>query len=209
MSLSFFPRKVKFFELFKQQNALLVSSIGMLHEIFQDYKDVARKGGNIIKDEIAGNEISREITRELSLTFITPLDREDIHNINSAQEDVLNSVRYISTRLGLYRFEQVKPGAVDLISKIKQMITEISVMIDKLSSRHEVKENAAIVQELKREADTLLLVLMGEVFETDHHSNSELMELLKWSQVYDKIEDALANTEILANTLEGISLKNA
>jgi len=187
----------------------LVGSIVLLNEIFQDYNDIARKGGSIIRNEISGNEISRDITRELSLTFITPIDREDIHSINVAQENVLNSIRYISARLGIYRFVKLKEGAAELIHKLKLMIEETSVVIEKLGSKQEVKDQVKKVQELKREADTLLLVSLGEIFETNHQSNSELMETLKWSQVYDKIEEALANTEILANILEGISLKNA
>ncbi len=209
MSLSFFPKAAKFFELFKRQNALLVNSSEKLDQIFLDYNDIGEKGNIIVKDELAGNEIAREITRQLSITFITPIDREDIHGINFAQENVLNALRYISTRVGLYRFTQIKPGARELIHKLKLMIAETPAIIEKLHSRRDVQNQIQTILETKREADILLLVCMGEIFEDGHHPGQDLMELLKWSQVYDKIEEALANTEILANTLEGISLKNA
>lgn len=209
MALNFFPKVVKFFKLFGQQNDILVDTVQVLYELFDDYKNIPEKCSKIIKNEFSGNEISREIARELSLTFITPIDREDIHAINMAQENLLNSLRSISTRIGLYHFDQITPGTKDLVLKLKLMIESISLMLKQLSIRKEVEEHAEIVRAIKIEADMLLLLLLGETYERHIENTGNLLEIIKWSHIYDRIEESFSNAEVLANVIEGITLKNA
>jgi uncharacterized protein len=209
MAINFFPRVVKFFKLFREQNDILVDTSEVLFELFDDYTHIADKCGKIIRNEQAGNDISKEIARQLSLTFITPIDREDIHSINMAQEDVLNSMRAISTRIGLYHFTRITAGTRDLVLKLKLMIGFISSMLDRLSKKEEVEELSGKVKELKIEADMLLLVLLGEIYERQTETQGDLLDIIKWSHIYDRIEETFANTEVLSNTIEGITLKNA
>jgi len=207
--MNFFPKIVRFFELFKQQNDILVDTSHILNDLFDDYTNISVKCSKIIKNEYAGNDISKEIAKQLSLTFITPIDREDIHAINMAQENALNSMRAISARIGLYNFDHVTPGAKELVNKLKLMFGFISIMLLQLSKRKEVEEQAEKVKELKIEADMLLLLSLGENYECPNENTRDLLEIIKWSHIFDRIEDALAHAEILANTIEGISLKNA
>jgi uncharacterized protein len=207
--MSFFPKIVRFFELFKEQNDILVETSKILTELFDDYTNVSVKCSKIVKNEYAGNDISKEIAKQLSLTFITPLDREDIHAINMAQENLLNAMRAISARIGLYNFDHVTPGAKELVRKLNLMINSISLMLVELSKRKEVEKHAEIVKELKIEADMLLLLSLGENYESPNENTRDLLEIIKWSHIFDRIEEALANAEVLANTIEGISLKNA
>jgi hypothetical protein len=207
--MSFFPKVVKFFDFFSQQNELLVDSASTLNDLFNDYTGISEKCGKIAKNETAGDDISREISKALALTFITPIDREDIHAVNLAQEDALNSIRAISTRIGLYHFTQVKPGARDLIKQLLLMHQEISKMIEGLKTRKGSEEHALKVKEMMIHADMLLLLSMGEIYENQPEGSGDFMDLIKWSHIYDRIEEALAKAEILANVTEGVSLKNA
>lgn len=209
MAINFFPKVIKFFTLFRQQNDLLTDTACLLSDLFNDYPDIAEKGRIIVQKEHKGDDLSREIARQLSLTFITPIDREDIHAINMAQENLLNSFRAISTRIGLYRFPGITPGSRDLVLKLKQMTELTSEMLDQLSRKEVVEENSAKVKELKIEAEMLLLVLLGEVYERPVGSPDDLLEIIKWSHIYDRIEEAFANAGNLANIIEGITLKNA
>lgn len=186
-----------------------MDTVQVLHDLFADYTDVAGKCSKIISNEYAGNDLSKEISKQLSMTFITPIDREDIHSINTAQENVLNSIRTISTRIGLYHFTGVTPGSIELVSKLKSMTGTISIMLDHLSVRKGVEEQAEKVREIKMEADMLLLVVMGEIYERRTETPGDLLEIIKWSHIYDRIEDTINHTEALANVIEGITLKNA
>ncbi len=209
MAGNFFPKVVKFFKLFRQQNDILVDTAQVLFELFDDFTDVADKCSKVIQNEYSGNDISKEIAKQLSLTFITPIDREDIHAINMAQESVLNAFRAISTRIGLYHFKVITPGTKELIHKMKLMIGSVSLMLEHLSKREEVEECADKVREMKIEADMLLLLLLGEIYESQIDDTGDLLTVIKWSHIYDRIEEAFANIEVLANVIEGITLKNA
>jgi uncharacterized protein Yka (UPF0111/DUF47 family) len=209
MAINFFPKVVKFFILFRQQNDNLVNTVDVLSDLFTDYTNIAEKCGRIVRNEYAGNDISKEIAKQLSLTFITPIDREDIHGINLAQENLLNSIRAISTRIGLYHFDRITPGTTDLIMKLKHMMGSVSLMLELLSKKKEVEEQAEKARSLKVEADMLLLVLLGEVYERPVESPADLLEIIKWSHIYDRIEETFALAEVLANVIEGITLKNA
>jgi hypothetical protein len=118
-------------------------------------------------------------------------------------------MRAISTRIGLYHFNQISPGTKDLILKLKLMIGSISLMLEQLGKKKEVEEHAEKVREIKVEADMLLLLLLGENYERPVDQPGNLLEIIKWSHIYDRIEVAVANAEELANVIEGISLKNA
>jgi uncharacterized protein Yka (UPF0111/DUF47 family) len=93
--------------------------------------------------------------------------------------------------------------------KLKQMTELITEMLDQLSKKEMVEENSAKAKELKIEAEMLLLVLLGEVYERPVGSPDDLLEIIKWSHIYDRIEEAFANAGNLANIIEGITLKNA
>jgi uncharacterized protein Yka (UPF0111/DUF47 family) len=209
MAIRFFPKIIKFFELFKRQNAVLVESVVILDRVFSNITLAKELGKKIVDHEMQGNQLSRDISLSLAQTFITPIDREDIHAMNLAQERVLNSIRSVSTRIGLYRLSTIKPGARDLICMLKEMHEEISVMVGALEKKTTIEKNMIKVRQLKTEAEMLLLVSLGEIYESQPENSSGFLELVTWSHIYDRIEEAYAESEVLANIVEGISLKYA
>lgn len=209
MSISFFPKIVKFFDLFEKQNRLLTEAIAVLDSIFNDFRDVSARCERIHQLEAEGDLLSREISTQLSLTFITPIDREDIHAINMAQEDLLNAIKAISSRVGLYRFKSLERAAVDLVDNLRLMIGEIEIMLKKLSSKKEVEEHSKKVHAIRNESELHLLVVLGELYESVPNGHEGLLRVVMWTQIYDRIEQALDRADALANTIEGISIKNA
>jgi len=209
MSISFFPRIVKFFELFEKQSGILRDAAALLDSIFQDFSDVPAKCERINQLEVQGDGLSREISTQLALTFITPLDREDIHAINMAQEDVLNMLKSISSRTGLYKFKTLERTAVDLVENLRMIIEETEKMLKKLGSKKAVEEHVLTVNKIKNEAELQLLVALGELYESDLLSHERLLYVIMWAQIYDRIEQALDKAEVLANIIEGVSIKNA
>jgi len=207
MAINLFPKIIKFFDLFKKQNAVLNESIRLLNQIFEGYTSVNELCKKIGDREMEGNLVSREISVSLAQTFITPIDREDIHGVNIAQERVLNSIRCISTRIGLYHFDHIKPGARELVKMLMVLNEEISIMVGSLEKKLTIEKNIDKAKQLKIEADMLLLVSMGEIYESQIQDKMDIMELIKWSHIYDRIEEAFAESEVLANVVEGISLK--
>jgi len=209
MGFSFFPKEIQFFDLFQEQNEKLNEAVSALNSIFQEFNDVENKCKSINIIEEAGNGVARRISQQLSLTFITPIDREDIHNINIAQEDLLNLIKAISTRIGLYDFHAVKFPAKKLVMNISIMVQEGGRMLDRLRERKPVDESAKKVKSLKYECEMLLLVALGEVYDLKLTGFETVMEIVKWTHIYDRIEQAVNQAERLADIIEGVVLKNA
>jgi uncharacterized protein len=209
MSISFFPRIVKFFDLFEKQSGMVKDAAVILDSIFHDFNDVPAKCERINELEARGDSLSREISTQLALTFITPLDREDIHAINVAQKDTLNMIKAISSRIGLYRFKALERVAVDLVENLRMMAEETEKMIKMLGSKKAVEEHSRTVDKIKNESEMQLLVALGELYESDLASREQLLYIVMWTQIYDRIEQALDKAEALANVIEGVSIKNA
>ena len=209
MSISFFPRTVKFFDLFEKQNGIVKGAVVILDSIFQDFNDVSAKCEQINKLEKEGDGISREISSQLALTFITPLDREDIHAINMAQEDVLNMIKAVSSRVGLYQFKELERLSVELIENLRIIIEETEKMLKMLHSKKNVEEHSERIIKLKNESELHLLVALGELYESANGDKDRLLHTIMWTQIYERIEQALDKAEVLSNVIEGISIKNA
>jgi uncharacterized protein Yka (UPF0111/DUF47 family) len=209
MSFSLFPRSVKFYDLFLDQNRKLVKAATILNTLAQDFTDIEEKVKQINIIESDGNKISRNIAKQLSLTFITPIDREDIHALNLAQEDILNFIKAIATRVGLYDFAAVRYPAKRLVNNLRLMVEEAGVMIRRLSERKDFTEQIERVKALKYECEMLLLVAVGENFDCTECTYGAILGVVKWSHVYDRIEQAVNRAESLTDVLEGILLKHA
>jgi hypothetical protein len=209
MGFSFFPKEIQFFDLFQEQYEKLNEAVSALNSIFQEFDDIENKCKSINIIEEDGNGVARRISQQLSLTFITPIDREDIHNINIAQEDLLNLIKAISTRIGLYDFHVVKFPAKKLVMNLSIMVQEGGRMLDRLRERKPVDANAKKVKSLKYECEMLLLVALGEVYDLKLNGFETVMEIVKWTHIYDRIEQAVNQAERLADIIEGVVLKNA
>ncbi|MDO9631174.1 MAG: DUF47 family protein, partial [Humidesulfovibrio sp.] len=197
------------FELFTEQYGKLSEAVTALNCIFQEFTDCENKCKTINLIEEAGNTISRNISKQLSLTFITPIDREDIHDINIAQEDLLNLIKAISTRIGLYDFTVLKFPSKRLVKNLSMMVEEGGRMIQRLRERKSVEENAKKVKSLKYECEMILLVALGEVYDLKVQGFDTVMDIVKWTHIYDRIEQAVNQAERLADIIEGVVLKNA
>jgi uncharacterized protein Yka (UPF0111/DUF47 family) len=209
MAFSLFPRSYKFYEMFEHQNTQILKAISLLDAIFRQEGDLAHHGKEIQLIEAEGNNISREISRQLSLTFITPLDREDIHDLNMAQEALLNVIKGISTRISLMSVVHMTPAARELIANLHFMIEEIHNILLLVIRKKEPAEEVRRVKTLKEHSDLILVQALAAVYQFDTSGPEAICEIITWSQLYDRIEKAVIRAENLANMLEGISIKYA
>lgn len=209
MSFSLFPKSPKFFDFFREQNRIMVEAATALNAIAQGSASCEESCHLINRLESDGDKINRKISHELSTTFITPIDREDIHEINVAQETILNHIQAISVRLGVYEFNLIRFPAKRMISSLKAMISEIGMILAQLGTRNEVHQSVKQVQDLKNECEMLLLSGLAELYDNPEPDNAAILDIMKWTHVYDRIDKAIGRTWGLAKTIEGISLKNA
>jgi uncharacterized protein len=208
MKLSLFPKNVKFFDLFRQESALVEKTSASLNDLFSHYENVEEKCSQINKLENECNGLVRKINKELYRTFLTPLDREDIHSINRRLEDVINLVKSISVRIGLFNLPSLTQPSVEIIGIFNQMIREVKYLLDGLEKIQDLSENRKRIDEMKSQAETLLRLAYAELYERKHETPQDVLYTLQWSQIYDLIQQALETSERLVTVIEGITLKN-
>jgi len=209
MSFRLFPKAPKFFGFFRDQNRIIVEAATVLNTILLDFGDCDVRCQMINRLEAEGDALNRTISQLLSTTFITPIDREDIHLINSSQETILNHIQAISNRIGVYEFTRMRFPAQRMVSNVKDMVTAIGVLLGMLENKGEVADYVGQVKHQKKECEMLLLSGLGELYDSPNTSPAELMEIIKWTHVYDRIDKAFNRAWQLAKAIEGIVLKNA
>lgn len=207
MAFSLFPKEIKFFELFTEQNRKIVEAVALLQEIFSCVEDGSQKCAEIDEIEKEGNFIYRAINRKLSLTFITSIDRNDIRELNLAQEEVLNAMRSVSARMALFDFPTVPDSAQKLLTDIRSLTDETGKMSNCLKMKSEADDEIKAATKIKEEFDQLLLVALKETYLKKNPGQEDLLAIMQWTQIYDRMEEASGRLENLIHVIEGIMLK--
>ncbi len=209
MSFSLFPKSPKFFDLFREQNRIIAEAATLLNSIALEFENVDVRCQMINRLESEGDVLNRNISQQLSTTFITPIDREDIHLINSSQETILNHIQAISNRIGVYGFTRMRFPGQRMISNVKDLIVAIGVMLSMLGRQTDATDTVKQAKFIKKECEMLLLSGLGELYDNPNPDPTEIMDIIKWTHVYDRIDKAFNRAWQLAKSIEGIMLKNA
>ncbi|HSF04528.1 MAG TPA: DUF47 family protein [Methylomirabilota bacterium] len=201
-----FPRELRFYDLFEQQAQHIQHAAGLLHDLVHNFMDARVKLHAIKEVEHQGDQITHEVVRRLNTTFITPLDREDIHALASRLDDVLDYIEAAAERLVVYRIKE--PTAAS--RAMAQVIVEIARATDRAvrclrTMDPGFHEQAVEVNRLENSADNLLRDSLAELFE----QQADPIEVIKWKEIYETMEIVTDRCEDVANVIEGIILKMA
>jgi uncharacterized protein len=208
VGLRIIPKDEKFFELFREQAANVVKGAELLKDLLENYTDVEQKQMKIEKTESVGDEILHKIMEKLNTTFITPMDREDIHALASALDDILDLINGASQRLHLYQVHSVTPDAITLANIILRAAEETEALTDKMEDFKNVKDLKARwieVNRLENEGDKVSRDAIANLFKNEINP----IEVIKWKELYEHLETAIDKCEDAANIVESVVLKNA
>lgn len=208
MGLRLIPRDEKFFEMFRAQAANVVEGAKLLKDLLEDYTDVEQKRMKIEKTESVGDEIAHKIMEKLNTTFITPMDREDIHALASALDDILDYINATSQRLQLYHVDAVTPEAITLANVILRAAEETEALTDCMENYKDIKNLKSRwieVNRLENEGDKVSRQAIAGLFENER----DPIEVIKWKELYEHLETAIDKCEDAANIVEAVVLKNA
>ena len=204
MGFTLFPKNIKFFEYFLRQQKIVAESADVLLSLCSGEGAAADHCVRLHALEDEGNRLVREISRLLAETFITPIDREDVYRIANGYEEILNLVRSIGVRIGLYRSGKNNVTERELADDFRQMIASCGTLLDGISIDNYSDAPMNDIIQLKTESDNLLLLAMGELYESATN-----VDTLTAAQILDRCETLLVATERFAYTLEAIGIKNA
>ncbi len=207
---SFLPEDKKFFILFEQSSANLLQISIVLQEVVNTSSLEKRR--ELIKEierlEHVGDSIAHNIFHELSSNFITPFDREDIHELASAIDDVLDYIHGSAKRIQLYKIDNMTTAIVrlaELIHKAAEELNNAVLAMHNMKNPGRIREACVKINSIENHADDIFDLEIAKLFETETNA----IELIKMKDVLQSLEIATDKCEDAANVLESIILKNA
>ena len=199
-----FPREEAFFDLFHRQGEAVKRGCEQLHEMFERYDDLPARTTRLKQLEHEADLITHEVFERLNRTFITPLEREDIHDLASGLDDVLDAVEAIGTRMLLFKIPSVTPAARRLSGILVACGAQIEQAVGTLKGFKNLKAFTIEINRLENEADAISRDAVADLFSGRH----ETLDVLRWKEIYGRLEAAADKCEDVANTIESIVLKN-
>ncbi|HXH83313.1 MAG TPA: DUF47 family protein [Candidatus Tectomicrobia bacterium] len=200
------PREVRFFDLFDQQSQNIIRAATLLHDLVHHFSDARAKTHAIKEVEHQGDQITHEIVRRLNTTFITPIDREDVHALATRLDDVLDYIEAAAERLVVYRIKEPTSAARAMADVILQSAHAMDRAIKCLRTMDPgFHEHAVEVNRLENSADNLLRDSLAALFD----EQGDPIEVIKWKEIYETMEIVTDRCEDVANVIEGIILKMA
>jgi len=199
------PRDEKFYHLFHEQAENIHRAAKMLVHLFDNFQEVEKQVSEIRFLEHKGDQITHSLMMKLNRTFITPFDREDIHALSSALDDVLDLVDAAATRFITYRIKEVTPGAQHLAKVIEHGTELIVSAVAQLSRPQNMLEYCEQLTLLEEEADRIKGECIARLFE----NSTDPIEIIKWKEIYEVLEATTDKCEDVADVLESVVLKAA
>jgi uncharacterized protein len=199
------PRDRRFYDDFVALAEQIRRGAILLEQMLAPERPIWDKADEIKEVEHTCDSLTHEIIQQLNRTFVTPLDREDIHTLARTLDDVMDAIDASAAFMRLYQIERVRPDARELTKIIKTSTDEVVRALKALERRQGVAEPAVEINRLENEADRVHQGALRRLFEEER----DPVEIIKWKEILDFLEQATDRCEDVANVLEGVVVKHA
>jgi predicted phosphate transport protein (TIGR00153 family) len=206
LSQVFVPRDRLYFDLFEEAAGNIVRAADLLDQLLRSFPDRREElTRDILICEQEGDRITHDIIRRLNETFVTPIDREDIYALASALDDVVDYTEEAADYLGLYKIEAPMEQAQRLAHVLLQASRAISEAMPRLRNFDDIAHYTVEINRLENDGDRITREAMASLFD----NGIDPMVVIRWKDIYERLENAIDATESVANILEGIVIKNS
>ncbi len=202
---SLFPKEENFFLLFRRQAALVRQGCEQLQQMMEHFDQLDDRARRLKDVEHQGDQVAHEVFERLNRTFITPLEREDIHDLASGLDDVLDAVEAIGSRIVLFKVKQPTPEARRMTVILVESSVQIEKAIEHLKEFKQLMEFTIEIHRLENEADAISRVVVADLFSGGH----DLLDVMRWKELYGRLENAADRCEDVANAIETIVIKSS
>src|SRR5215210_6795741 len=204
LSSLFAPKEREFFDLFEEAGANIVRATELLERMLARWPDHGELSRDVVVCEQEGDRITHDIIQRLNSTFVTPIDREDIYALASALDDIVDFVEEVSDFMGLYRIEAPMEQAQQMARILHESARQISQAIPRLRTFKDIHHYTIEINRLENDGDRVMREALASLFER----GIDPMMVIRWKDIFERLEDAIDATETTANILEGIVIKN-
>jgi len=197
------PREESFFEMFNELAENIDAGAKAMVELLENFTNVTVQVEIIKSLEHKGDSLTHAMMKRLDQTFITPIDREDIHELSSKIDDVLDLTDAAASRLVTYRVESIRPGVADLAKVLQQATVEIVAAVKVLEKQKFILDHCIEVHRLENEGDRLSRALIAQLFDEE----KDPVQIIKWKEIIEVLETAIDKCEDVANVMESVVIK--
>jgi predicted phosphate transport protein (TIGR00153 family) len=205
LSQLFAPKEREFFDLFEEAGANIVHAAELLERMLETWPDHGELAREVLDCEHEGDRITHDIIQRLNATFVTPIDREDIYALASSLDDIVDFIEEVSDFMGLYRIEAPMAQAQELSKILHQSARAVAGAIPRLRTFRDIQHYTVEINRLENDGDRMVREALASLFER----GIDPMLVIRWKDIFERLEDAIDATETTANILEGIVIKNA
>lgn len=205
---SLLPKKTEFFTLFSQSAGLCVEGARHLQTMFADLGRAEEHAASIHAVEHAADDVFQQTMELLHSSFITPIERGDVHLIASRLDDILDHIEATAQRVWLYEIRTSRPEALEMAQHLVEATRSTKATVDALATRpsaEHVRELCRAVKQVEKQNDRVLRGATARLFQDEPDPKT----LIKWKEIFDNLEDAIDRCEDVANVIEGVALENA
>ena len=194
-----------FFDLFEEAATNVVRGADLLDQMLAHYPDRADLSRDIVICEQEGDRITHDIIRRLNETFVTPIDREDILDLITDLDDIIDLIDEVADYLGLYKIEAPMEQAQRLAHVLLQATRQIAEAMPRMRTFAPISHYTVEINRLENDGDRISRDAIASLFE----SGIDPLVVIRWKDIFERLEEAIDACEHVANTLEGIVIKNA
>jgi predicted phosphate transport protein (TIGR00153 family) len=199
------PRDREFFDLFEEAGGNILRAAGLLEEMLRDFPERSELARDILICEQDGDRITHDIIQRLNQTFVTPIDREDIYALASALDDVVDYTEEVADYLGLYKIEAPMEQAQALAHVLHAAARQISEAMPRLRGFKDISHYTVEINRLENDGDRITREAIASLFD----NGIDPMVVIRWKDIFERLEEAIDATERVANILEGVVIKNS
>jgi len=199
------PRDREFFDLFEEAGGNILRAAGLLEEMLRDFPERNELARDILICEQKGDRITHDIIQRLNQTFVTPIDREDIHELAAALDDVVDYTEEVADYLGLYKIEAPMSQAQELAKVLHHAARQIAEAMPRLRGFKDLSHYTVEINRLENDGDRITREAIASLFD----NGIDPMVVIRWKDIFERLEEAIDATETVANILEGVVIKNS
>jgi uncharacterized protein len=205
LSQVFVPNDRQFFDLFEEAAGNIVRAADLLDQMLGAYPERSGLSRDILLCEQEGDRITHDIIQRLNQTFVTPIDREDIYELASGLDDIVDWTEEVADYMGLYKIEAPMEQAQRQAHILLQSSRQIAEAMPRMRTFRDISHFTVEINRLENDGDRVTREAMASLFDT----GIDPMVVIRWKDIFERLESAIDATEKVANILEGIVIKNS
>jgi predicted phosphate transport protein (TIGR00153 family) len=200
----FFPKQEKFYELLTELSLNIQESGILLNKMLVEREHLSENSSSIHILENKCDDLTHKIIHELNETFITPIDREDIHELTNSLDNIIDAIDAIATRVHLYKIKYPIPFGPQLSGILLSQVNLLADAVKNLKDHDNIFDELIQIRNLETEGDSVFRDSISDLFENE----KDVIEIIKKKEILENIERAVDRCQTATIVIEGILIKN-